>query len=87
MREEFLEYSILSILLNPSLYEYLQEMLEESIRYAPSPLGERILAFVLEEAKEHLTGPDEVSEEDLEKMKANVAFKMAAYKRTGNHDD
>lgn len=87
MRQEFLEYTILAILLNPSLYTYLQELLEESIRYSPSPSGESILNFVLEEAKEHLTGPEDVTTEDIKKFKKIVESKMAAYKRTGNHDD
>ena len=86
-RQEFLEYTVLLILLNPNLYLQLQAELEESIRYSRSTVGGDILSHVLDEAKDLLTGPEDITPEQLEQIKSSVEFKMAAYRRTGNHYD
>lgn len=83
-RIEFLEKSILLLLMHPSLYERLQADVCEQIDKYNMPVG-RILPLLMED-KEIFTGLDNVDETDLNQLIDALLHKIGHWKSHRNFD-
>ena len=85
-RLDFLELSILLILMNPNLYELLQQVLCHGINScAKSDNGETILqALKMSENWAGITGPEDVDDQTLDDFTHSLYTKLTSYRKHGN---
>ena len=85
-RVRILEHSILSLLLNPNLYEFLQSALLIRLNECPTLTGDALYATIFEDEveKEYFLGPDEIYAEILDANTKGLKKKMLSYRKTGN---
>ena len=83
---DFLQCAFIIVLLNPNLYEQLQDTLCQEINLAgEDDQGVDILNRLLEsENWETLVGPEDVDKEMLDTVKLSLYNKLTNYRQTGN---
>ena len=81
---DFLQCAFLIVLLNPNLYEQLQDTLCQEINLAgEDDQGVDILNRLLEsDNRENLLGPDDVDKEMLDTVKLSLYNKLTNYRQT-----
>ena len=83
---EFLQCAFLVVLLNPNLYQQLQEVLCDEINDCSKyDQGVDILNHIKKSVNwESLTGPEEVDKQILDSIKMSLYNKLTSYRTHGN---
>jgi hypothetical protein len=85
-RIRVLEHSILSLLLNPNLYEFFQNAFLRKLNECPTLTEDALYTTIFEDEreKEYFLGPEEIYTEILEANMKGLKKKMLSYRKTGN---